>query len=102
MKKSSRKPVQERFDILKVTTEMVVRVYSGRPGCGCGCKGTYSESQRSKTIILNKLKKNPMLVEQTGPFARANEEQICFSLETESRYLWVFVPFNILKKECTI
>jgi len=37
----------------------VVRVYSGLRGCMCGCRGKYSESDRSKKIILNKILKNP-------------------------------------------
>lgn len=38
----------------------VKRVYSGVNGkCCCGCSGKYSDSDRSKKIILNKILKNP-------------------------------------------
>ncbi len=34
------------------------RVYSGKPGkCCCGCSGKYSDSDRSKKLILNKILK---------------------------------------------
>lgn len=37
-----------------ITADMVNRVYSGVPGCACGCRGTYSSSSRSIGIILKK------------------------------------------------
>jgi|HubBroStandDraft_2_1064218.scaffolds.fasta_scaffold444150_2 hypothetical protein len=27
--------------IIEITPEEVLKVYSGRPGCGCGCRGSY-------------------------------------------------------------
>ena len=42
------------------TIDNVKRVYSGVNGkCCCGCSGKYSDSDRSKKIILNKILKNP-------------------------------------------
>jgi hypothetical protein len=29
------------MDFNEVTLDQVERVYSGRPGCGCGCRGKY-------------------------------------------------------------
>jgi len=67
------------MDIQKLTKEDVLRVYSGRPGCRCGCKGTYRApacnakqaeascgyklddediSDRQVTRVLNVLKRN--------------------------------------------
>ena len=43
--------------------ENVKRVYSGRPGCMCGCRGTYSDAERSKKIIFNKIMKGDYKVE---------------------------------------
>lgn len=37
----------------------VKRVYSGLKGCMCGCRGKYSESDRSKKIILGKILRDP-------------------------------------------
>lgn len=32
----------------------ITKVYAGRPGCACGCRGNYSETQRSIAIIYGK------------------------------------------------
>lgn len=34
------------------------RVYSGRQGCMCGCRGTYSTSPSEVTRVVNKLLAN--------------------------------------------
>jgi hypothetical protein len=33
----------------------VVRVYSGRPGCACGCRGNYSENPATIARIVNRI-----------------------------------------------
>ncbi len=43
----------------------VVRVYNGKPGCMCGCRGKYSEpadNARSVKIMYNKIMNNPAKV----------------------------------------
>jgi hypothetical protein len=43
--------------IIRALPPAVVKsVYSGRPGCACGCRGTHSESARSVAIVLGKVK----------------------------------------------
>lgn len=37
----------------QVTLDKVVRVYSGRPGCMCGCKGRYQEGMAGKRMLTN-------------------------------------------------
>lgn len=32
--------------LANITPEMVRKTYRGRPGCMCGCKGTYKENNR--------------------------------------------------------
>ena len=44
---------------MQKTIENVSRVYTGLPGCMCGCIGKYNESDRSKKIIFNKIMRNP-------------------------------------------
>ena len=44
---------------MQKTIENVSRVYTGFPGCMCGCIGKYSEGDRSKKIIFNKIMRNP-------------------------------------------
>jgi hypothetical protein len=41
----------------------IVRVYSGRDGCACGCRGKYSTSKGSITKVYNKLMANIDLVD---------------------------------------
>jgi hypothetical protein len=36
----------------------IVRVYSGRNGCACGCRGKYSTNKGSITKVYNKLMAN--------------------------------------------
>lgn len=36
-----------------ITKADIVRVYSGLPGCACGCRGTYSESKAQITRVMN-------------------------------------------------
>lgn len=57
----------------------VTRVYSGRPGCMCGCRGKYSDSDRSRKIIFNKIMKNPL--------RKVNDGAKCVFVETETRTL---------------
>lgn len=46
------------IDATKLTIDDIERVYSGRIGCMCGCRGDYKDSPRSKKIILNKILKS--------------------------------------------
>jgi hypothetical protein len=70
----------------------VFKVYSGKPGCMCGCNGRYKMasahaesaaaediSDRSVKIIFNKIMKNPAHKYDAG----AN----CVYVETETRNL---------------
>ena len=37
----------------------IKEVYSGKPGCMCGCRGKYSSEGRGVKIIYNKVMNNP-------------------------------------------
>lgn len=84
------------FDVSKVS-----KVYSGKPGCMCGCRGKWSYSStsreafdcrdmhgindRSVKIISGKVSRNPNVeVEVFGTTT-------CYSVETEPRILAVYV-----------
>ncbi len=44
------------------TLDDVKTVYSGKPGCMCGCRGKYTtpeQSARSVKLIFNKVMNNP-------------------------------------------
>ena len=61
----------------------VKTVYSGKPGCMCGCRGKYTtpeQSARSVKLIFNKVMNNP---------AHKIEDGIAF-VDTGSRNLVVY------------
>ena len=62
-------------------TGPIAKVYSGRPGCGCGCRGRYFEDARNITRVLNVMR------------ARADEVQIIggtLVLEGPGRWYWAY------------
>jgi len=51
------------------TLENVEKVYSGRPGCMCGCRGRYTtpeQSARSVKILFNKVMNHPERIVEPG------------------------------------
>ena len=38
----------------QIDRSKIKRVYSGKPGCACGCRGSYSESKASITKTLKR------------------------------------------------
>jgi hypothetical protein len=80
---------EQRVSMVKLLTpESVVMVYSGKPGCGCGCKGAYRSKGRMVTNNLKALQAAPDKVKLDEPFG----DRACFALETEERFRWVYVP----------
>jgi hypothetical protein len=63
---------------MELKIENVKRVYSGKPGCMCGCRGKYSEEGRGVKTIFNKILKGEYKVDKV-----AN----CIYLDTDSRTL---------------
>lgn len=58
----------------------VDRVYSGRPGCMCGCRGKYTNEGRGVKIMYNKVMNHPG-VEMGDDYA---------FVDTGTRYLAVY------------
>jgi hypothetical protein len=51
------------------TLANVEKVYSGRPGCMCGCRGRYTtpeQSARSVKILFNKVMNHPDRIVEPG------------------------------------
>lgn len=67
---------------MNTSKDNVARVYTGKPGCMCGCRGKYAESGRSVSIIYNKVMNNPGV--------RFDEDANCAYVETETRNLVVY------------
>ena len=60
-----------------------VRAYSGKPGCMCGCVGTYNETERARKMALTALLKNPAAKLQSWP--ESGGDAGCLYVETETR-----------------
>ena len=60
-----------------------VRAYSGKPGCMCGCVGTYNEGERARKMALTALLKNPAVRLQT--WKPSGGDAGCLYVETATR-----------------
>lgn len=61
----------------------IVRVYSGKPGCGCGCNGRYFEDERNIRRVVRKMNAS----EKRGV---QNEDRDPIYYVENSRYLWAY------------
>jgi len=80
--------------LMSLTSEQVLRVYSGRPGCGCGCRGNYSDTKAAKTRALNVLR-NEAPLGDVSVTAGMNGQGLILAWETESRYRWVYLKEGV-------
>ena len=71
--------------ISDITEAQVQKVYSGKPGCGCGCRGTYWEDARNVRRVLKVLQSRPdeVNVVDCG-------DTFCYGIDGEDRYYWVY------------
>lgn len=78
-----------------LTLDVITKAYSGKPGCGCGCRGTWRDGRsRLASSNLKQIQLFDMAVEVT----KGLEGDICFSLETVVRNRWVYVPRPVVAK----
>jgi hypothetical protein len=63
--------------------EHTVRSYSGRPGCMCGCKGKYSDSDRTRKMAITALLKDPKV--QLQSWAESGGDAGCLFVDTPTR-----------------
>jgi len=42
-----------------LTLEHTIQSYSGKPGCMCGCMGTYNKSSRARKMAITQMTKDP-------------------------------------------
>jgi len=59
-----------------IDRSQIKSVYSGRPGCACGCRGKHSSDARTISLIVNRMNKLDPNIEQ---------EDNNYALETETR-----------------
>lgn len=74
------------------TKEDIIRIYRGRPGCGCGCRGTYYEgdelTSRRVAGALRSLRDG--IDQDQVEVDQMSDGQTCISRQTDSSYLWVY------------
>ena len=90
----------------QIPTDAVLKTYRGRPGCGCGCRGTYSMSKQAvtrRTKSVNEMLEfldagNGYSLEVTMDGVWSNwgdngEDAVCFSVtdHLDDKTVWVYV-----------
>ena len=66
-----------------LTLEHTVRAYSGRPGCMCGCNGTYKDTERARKMAITSLLKNPAV--QLQSWKESGGDAGCLFVDTPTR-----------------
>lgn len=66
-----------------LTVDQTVRSYSGTPGCMCGCKGTYKESERARKRAITQMLKDPAVRLQS--WAESGGDAGCLFVDTVTR-----------------
>ena len=70
-----------------LTVNQTTRSYSGKPGCMCGCNGTYNEGERARKMALTALLKDPAVKFD----AWAADTEGCFYVVTATRNRVVYL-----------
>ena len=66
-----------------LNVNQTVRSYSGKPGCMCGCNGTYNEGERARKMAMTALLKNPNVRVQA--WNSSADDAGCLFADTDSR-----------------
>lgn len=66
-----------------LTLDQTVRSYSGKPGCMCGCNGTYNESERARKMAMTALLKNANV--QLQKWKPSHGDAGCLFVDTNTR-----------------
>jgi hypothetical protein len=64
----------------------VTRVYSGKPGCACGCKGSYSRNPKTIRLIVKKM--NAIFAADPEQAQKTNER----IARTDTRQYFAYLP----------
>lgn len=73
-----------------------VRAYSGKPGCMCGCNGTYNEGERARKMALTALLKNPAVKLQS--WKESGGDAGCVFVETATRNRVLYLTVSGVEK----
>ena len=73
-------------------------VYSGRPGCMCGCNGEYNNSERARKMAITSLLKNPNVrLHSWTPFGDSLDAG-CIFVETKTRKRVLYLTASGVEK----
>ena len=72
-----------------LTVDQTVRSYSGRPGCMCGCNGSYKESERARKLAITQLLKDPAVRVQAWKPSGGDAGCIYVDTATRTRALYL-------------
>jgi len=70
-----------------LTVNQTTRAYTGKPGCMCGCNGTYNEGERARKMAITALLKNPAVRFDT--WSGGNEGAVFVVTATRNRVLYL-------------
>ena len=94
--------------IQDVEPEQLMKVYSGKPGCGCGCRGIYrinpamveaatkergyeySEEEINFTTVKRVLKTMQARADEVK--VDTGEDMVIYAIEDDKRYYWAYLP----------
>ena len=76
-----------------LTVEHTTRSYAGKPGCMCGCNGTYNEGERARKLAITQLLKNPNVRLQWLGFGKEG----CLLVRTDTRYRALYLTAEGVK-----
>lgn len=88
--------MKKHEEVLALDAADVVRVYSGKPGCGCGCRGKYYEDERNIRRVVSWMKRE---ARSAVDIRRAGMENDVAWVETERRYLWAYLREGTQEEE---
>jgi len=70
-----------------LTVNQTTRSYTGKPGCMCGCNGTYNEGERARKMAITALLKDPAVRFDT--WSGGNEGAVFVVTATRNRVLYL-------------
>ena len=66
-----------------LNVNQTVRSYSGKPGCMCGCNGSYKKGERARKMAMSALLKNPNVRVQA--WNSSADDAGCLFADTDTR-----------------
>jgi hypothetical protein len=80
---------EQREEVRGLDPAKVARVYSGKPGCGCGCRGKYWDDGRNVRRVVKAMKAHLDEAEEAG----RQDSTGCHVVfvQTATRYYWAYL-----------